>query len=60
MCEKCVELEAKIAHYRQLAGSVADRRALDGIDALIASLQAKITDLHPKAHDPERDCKSSA
>lgn len=47
MCEKCVELDGKISHYRQLATKVIDQPTLDGIQKLIEQMQAEKTALHP-------------
>jgi hypothetical protein len=46
MCEKCVELDGKISRYRQLASKVTDQRTLDGIQKLIAQMQAEKTAIH--------------
>ena len=35
MCEKCVEIDKKISHYKWLAGQMGDKRTLQGIDELI-------------------------
>ena len=40
MCEKCAELDSKIAHYRQIALNFADQRTLDGIEVLIKKITA--------------------
>jgi hypothetical protein len=34
MCEKCVELDSKIEHYRALASRITDQPTLDGISHL--------------------------
>jgi FAD/FMN-containing dehydrogenase len=47
MCEKCVELDGKISHYRRLAIGITDRRTLDGIQKLIEEMKAQKTALHP-------------
>ena len=44
MCDKCTELDEKIAHYRQLAVRIADKQTLDGIASLIKDMtDAKAT-----------------
>jgi hypothetical protein len=48
MCDKCIELDAKIERYRQLAAGVTDRRALESIKTLSDLLQAEKTALHPE------------
>jgi hypothetical protein len=42
MCEKCVELDRKIEHYRLLAS------VLDGIKHLIEQMQAQKAAFHPE------------
>jgi hypothetical protein len=49
MCEKCVELDAKIEHYRQLAAAVNDARALEAIKRVNDQLQAQKEALHPRS-----------
>jgi hypothetical protein len=48
MCEKCVELDGKIEHYKRIASRMDDRAMLDGIKELIAGLQAEKAALHPE------------
>ncbi|MEA3159449.1 MAG: hypothetical protein QOD95_997 [Gammaproteobacteria bacterium] len=47
MCEKCVELDGKIEHYRVLASCTTDQPILDGIKELIEQMQAQKVALHP-------------
>ncbi len=47
MCEKCTELESKVAHYREMATRIQDRLTLDGITRLIAEALAQMAALHP-------------
>jgi hypothetical protein len=47
MCDKCVELDKKIEHYRKIASSINDRSTAERIKALIEELQAKKAALHP-------------
>ena len=47
MCEKCVELDQKIEHYRQLSSRVLDERVIEGIRFLIAKFTAEKKALHP-------------
>jgi hypothetical protein len=47
MCDKCVELDKKIEHYRKIASSINDRSTAERIKALIEELQAKKAVLHP-------------
>jgi hypothetical protein len=49
MCDKCTELDEKIAHYRKLAAAVLDQPALAGIHILIAKYQADKKTAHPDA-----------
>jgi hypothetical protein len=48
MCEKCVEIEAKIARYRRIESRMTDQALLDGINELVAQLEAQKKDLHPE------------
>ena len=41
MCDKCVELDRKIEHYRLLASRVTDQPTIDGIKKLIERMQAQ-------------------
>jgi hypothetical protein len=40
MCDKCVELDGKIEHYRQIWRWVNDKATLEGIEVLIANYQS--------------------
>ena len=51
MCEKCTELELKVAHYREMATRIQDQLTLDGITRLIAEAIATMATLHPTAKD---------
>ena len=46
MCEKCKQLDEKIAHYRRIATQVTDEQTIKNIENLIKSLEAKKTALH--------------
>ena len=48
MCEKCIELDGKIEHYRILASRITDQPILDGIKELIEQTQAQKLALHPE------------
>jgi hypothetical protein len=48
MCEKCVELDSKIEHYRRLASRLTDQPTIDGIKGLIERMQAQKLALHPE------------
>jgi hypothetical protein len=48
MCEKCVELDSKIKHYRLLASRITDQPILDAIKHLIERMQAQKVTLHPE------------
>jgi hypothetical protein len=39
MCEKCVELDGKIEHYRQISRWVNDRTTLEGIATSLQSMR---------------------
>jgi hypothetical protein len=40
MCDKCSELDRKIAHYRRLAFRISDKQTQDGIAELIKQVAA--------------------
>jgi hypothetical protein len=48
MCEKCVELDAKIDRYQQMARLITDQRTLDGIAKIIEEANAEKGALHPE------------
>jgi hypothetical protein len=48
MCEKCIELDAKIDRYEQFARLVTDQRTLDGIAKIIEEANAEKAALHPE------------
>jgi hypothetical protein len=48
MCEKCVELDGRIEHYRRLSSGISDPATLDGIKTLIGQLKAQKAALHPE------------
>jgi hypothetical protein len=48
MCEKCVELDEKIEHYRRLSSGITDQATLEGIKKLIGQMQAQKAALHPE------------
>ena len=41
MCEKCVELDGKIDHYRLLASRLTDQLTLDGIKQLLSGCRLR-------------------
>jgi hypothetical protein len=47
MCERCVELDAEIDHYKHLARFITDGRVLDGIAKLIKKANDEKAALHP-------------
>ncbi|MGY3233445.1 hypothetical protein ACVMAJ_000335 [Bradyrhizobium sp. USDA 4448] len=51
MCNKCTELDSKIAHYQAMLSRVTDKTTLDGIAELIAQLLAKKAELHPETEE---------
>jgi hypothetical protein len=46
MCERCVELDKKIEHYRVMASRITDQPVLDGIKHLVERMQAQKVALH--------------
>jgi hypothetical protein len=55
MCERCVELDAKIDRYQQMARMISDQRILDGIAEAIEKATLK----KPR-FIPNESCKASA
>jgi hypothetical protein len=48
MCEKCVELDGKIDHYRGIASRITDEAMIRGIKVLIERANAQKAALHPE------------
>ena len=48
MCDKCVEIDKKIAHYRRFQRAIDDRQVIYGAEKLIAELEAEKAALHPE------------
>jgi hypothetical protein len=48
MCEKCIELDGKIEHYRGLLSRITDQATLDGIKQLIEEMKARKVAWHPE------------
>jgi hypothetical protein len=46
MCEKCDEIDLRIARYKYLASRINDRITLDGIAELIEAAPAKKAAIH--------------
>jgi hypothetical protein len=49
MCEKCVELDKKIEHYRQLSRWITDQQTIEQFGLFVEKLRAEKTALHPEA-----------
>lgn len=47
MCEKCREIDERVAHYRLLAARLTDRQTLEAIQQLIDTLEREKAVLHP-------------
>jgi hypothetical protein len=47
MCDKCIELDAKIERYRKLASALADQVTVDRLADLIRALEARKAHLNP-------------
>jgi hypothetical protein len=47
VCEKCEELDERIAHYRQLLKSISDKQLTSALIHSIAEMEQKKSDLHP-------------
>jgi hypothetical protein len=48
MCEKCIEVDGKIAHYQRMAFRMTDQAMLDGIKELIEQMKALKAAFHPE------------
>jgi len=48
MCEKCVELDAKIEHYQSLVDSAMDPVTRERVAQLIDDLMSEKSRLHPE------------
>jgi hypothetical protein len=48
MCDKCQEIEKKIARYRKLAYSVNDQLTIERLNELIKDMEAEKAKLHPE------------
>jgi hypothetical protein len=48
MCDRCVELDDKIEHYKVMASRITDQAMLDGIKWLIERAKTEKTALHPE------------
>ena len=46
MCDKCVEIDDRIAKYQRIVSLITDRSTIDGTKRLIADLQARKAALH--------------
>jgi hypothetical protein len=47
MCARCIEIDKKIDHLKEISRSMLDPQTHEGIKALIAKLGAEKRDLHP-------------
>jgi hypothetical protein len=50
MCDKCDDIDLRVDRYRQLAGGVTDKQALESIERLVADLEMQKALLHPKSN----------
>jgi hypothetical protein len=48
MCEKCVEIDQRIARLNQIAAIILDQQTIDAINAMIPELEAQKAALHPE------------
>jgi hypothetical protein len=47
MCDKCAEIDRKIADHRRLLSLITDQPILDGIKHLMEKMKAQKAALHP-------------
>ena len=48
MCARCIEIDKKIERLKDVSRSVLDPQTIEGINALVAKLEAEKRDLHPE------------
>jgi hypothetical protein len=48
MCDKCVEIDEKVEHYRRLVALITDQLTNERLGELIADLLAQKVALHPE------------
>jgi hypothetical protein len=48
MCEKCVAIDKKVLHYRDIIARVMDHMTTERVNKLIQEMQASKIELHPK------------
>jgi len=48
MCWKCEEIDKRVPHYRAIGARLTDKQTLEGIQQLIAALEAEKKTLHPE------------
>ena len=53
MCDKCIELDDRIEHYRRISESINDQLTIDRIKELIKALQCQKVALHPELNEPK-------
>jgi hypothetical protein len=51
MCDKCVELDRKIEHYRKLSLAISDRLTVEGITDRIKEMEARKLEFHPEQNE---------
>lgn len=51
MCDRCAELDEKIAHLQLLSGRITDRMTREAIAFIVAEYEAQKRQLHPEASD---------
>lgn len=48
MCDKCIALDKKIHHYKELSAFISDKPTLDGLATLIRQHEGEKGILHPE------------
>jgi hypothetical protein len=48
VCDRCEELDKKIAHFRQLAARVLDPLLTEGVGKMIEEMEAQKATFHPE------------
>ena len=48
MCDKCLQLDEKVEHYRRVKSRINDQLANEGLEKLIEEMLAQKIALHPE------------
>ena len=54
MCDKCTDIDAKIAHLTELVAPLLDPQTVEGVGKLIEEMLAQKALLHPEGEEGRR------